>query len=152
MLKHILIYLFPLFVSVRHYLTQKLFVEENIIFYLLGFALLVYTHISSSKDKNTEKFFRKIYFVYTYFFLLYIFPEIDKYNIWHRNVGILNLSTSISTSIAIFIISFIIYITIISDFHISEISFGNANAAAQYFLKQLKEFDVVSITGCTGSS
>jgi|GEM_PF-5110764 len=97
MLKHILIYLFPLFVSVRHYLTQKLFVEENIIFYLLGFALLVYTHISSSKDKNTEKFFRKIYFVYTYFFLLYIFPEIDKYNIWHRNVGILNLSTSIST-------------------------------------------------------
>ena len=27
-----------------------------------------------------------------------------------------------------------------------------ANAAAQYFLKQLKEFDVVSITGGTGSS
>ncbi|WP_242860834.1 hypothetical protein [Defluviitalea phaphyphila] len=88
----------------------------------------MYVYLICIYDKNNkiEGIIRKIYFIYTYFFLLYIFPKIsEEYNIWEGNGGIFNLNEIVSTAVVIFIISVIIYIIVISDFNISEISFGN---------------------------
>lgn len=124
----ILLYLFPVFITAAHLVKQTEFFRGNWIFYVIGFGLLVYTHISycGNKNRKTENFVRKIYFLYTYFFILYVFPEINrKYAVWVGDGGISGLSAAVSTCIVIIIISFIVYITVISDFHISEISFGN---------------------------
>lgn len=123
-----LIYLFPIFVVVVHLCTQTAFIKENWIFYLLGFGLLLYVHLTyyNNKNKRIGDLVRKTYFLYTYFFLILIFPQInEKYNIWGENGGIFELNQMVSTGIVIFIISFILYIMVISDFHISQISFGN---------------------------
>ena len=89
---------------------------------------MLYVHLTyyNNKNKRIGDLVRKIYFLYTYFFLILIFPEInEKYNIWGENGGIFELNQMVSTGIVIFIISFILYIIVISDFHISQISFGN---------------------------
>ena len=124
------IYLFPLFVVMRHLFEENtfIFIKEYWILYLLGFGLLSYTYCFYyySKDEKIDNFIRKIYFIYTYFFILYVFPKINvKYNVWQKNEGIFKLNTEVSTVIVISIISFIIYIFVFLDFHISEISFGN---------------------------
>jgi len=127
--KLMLIYLYPAIIVIAHLFMQTSFIQENWFFYVMGISLLIYTHLSykKNKDKIMEYFVRKVYFIYTYFFLLYILPEVNgKYNIWGNNGGILNFNETVSTGIVIFTISFILYVTIISDFHISEVSLGNA--------------------------
>jgi len=126
---YILIYLFPLFVVAAHLHWHNQFIRNNYILYILGFGLLLYTNITYHIKKNnkTDELARKVYFIYTFFFLLYIFPEIiDGSILWGSTASIAQLSSVISPIIVIFIISFVIYITIISDFNISEISFGSA--------------------------
>lgn len=91
---------------------------------MLG-ALLIFTHIDFVKNKKRYKqqFIRKIYFIQTCFFIIFVSPD-AKYNIWENKEGIFNLSTEISTAIVIFAASFVLYLLIISDFYISEISVG----------------------------
>ena len=53
-----LIYFFPLLVVGIHLSRQTIFIEQNWIFYLLGFCLLFYIHFTyrHSKDKKIENF------------------------------------------------------------------------------------------------
>lgn len=101
---------------------------EHWFFYVFGFGLLVYTHIDflRNEEKENQHFVRKVYFLQTWFFLLFVFPDLStKYNIWGSGNGFLGLNKIASTGIVIFIVSFILYLVVISDFHVSEISFGN---------------------------
>jgi len=126
-----------------HYFTENNFFEENRPLYIVGFGLLIYTFFNYyySENSKREHFIRKVYFIYTYFFIIFIYPKVlynnDSYNLWANNGGILNFNTTASVCIIIAIISFLIYLFIISDFHISEVSLGNAFGNAK--VSMLKE-------------
>lgn len=127
-LQFVLVYLFPAVVVLWHFVAYTEFLKENWIFYVFGFGLLFYTHYSYafSEDKKDQHFVRKVYFLQTCFFILFVFPELNtKYNLWKSGSSLFGLNEAASTGIMIFIIAFILYVAVISDFHISEISFGN---------------------------
>ncbi|WP_265444291.1 hypothetical protein [Acetivibrio straminisolvens] len=141
--KQIILCIFPLFIVGMHYFTENNFFEENRPLYIVGFGLLIYTFFNYyySENSKREHFIRKVYFIYTYFFIIFIYPKVlynnDSYNLWANNGGILNFNTTASVCIIIAIISFLIYLFIISDFHISEVSLGNAFGNAK--VSMLKE-------------
>lgn len=71
-----------------------------------------------------------------------VFPDLQgKYNIWGSNSGIFGLNEVASSAIMIFLIAFVIYIVVISDFHISEVSFGNTKIS---MLKEKYDEEVTS--------
>lgn len=125
-----LFYLFPVFASVKPLFVkrQRKFIFEYWIFYIIGFVLLVYTHVNYFNAKDKDKFVWKMYFVQTYFFIMYISSEIDKFRIWQGDGGILNLNATISTCIFFLVAAYVIYVFIFSNLHISisQISLGNA--------------------------
>lgn len=91
------------------------------------FFLLAWTHYDycQNRDKSRQNFKRKFYFIYAIFAILYLVLRIGKYDIWQNSsVTIFNLNTKIASSIVLGIISYIIYLLVISDFNISEISFA----------------------------
>lgn len=121
-MRSVLVYLFPIFVVLWHLFKHTSFLLEHWVFYVFG--LLVYTYIDflRNEEKENQHFVRKVYFLQAWFFLLFVFPDLStKYNIWGSGNGFLGLNKIASTSIVIFIVSFILYLALISDFHVSEI-------------------------------
>lgn len=130
------IYLVPLILLT--YQLRHNILTQYIIFDLIGISLLVYTNISMIKNEkfqllDEQKIVRKLYFCFSYFFIIFITPFILNNN----TLSIGNMDPIISTYLLIVIIIFIIYISIISNNSISEISFGTASV--KMVKEQIKE-------------
>ena len=123
------VYIFPVFVFILHLAKYTSFVKEYWIIYIIGFALLVYSHVRYIKMRNDSPSdhadsIRRFYFNYVLFLLILILPKLNTYNFFCKDSGILGLSKGVSTCLLIIIFAFIIYLVIICDFHISEITIG----------------------------
>jgi len=113
-----------------HWYLQNASFEKYIIFYLGGFALLYYAYNRYEEDMGqffrTSNFVRRIYFIYVYFLLLFSYPFLKVLDIWaDNNKGIFGFNEKFSTVFVFFLFSLIVYLLIVSDFNISEISFKN---------------------------
>lgn len=122
----VLLYILPILIVVIHYFNYRSFIQNTLLLYFILFGAAFYIHFDYySNNKDKDLLLRKIYFFYTFSLIIGILPEINKLDIFRENTGIGNLSPTISTIIVIGIISFIIYLVLISNFQIKEISFGN---------------------------
>lgn len=112
--------------------------------YIVAFALLIYSHvknIKSKKPKDPSILMRRFYFTYVLFLLIFVLPELNKYNILDKDNSILGLSKTVSTSMILIGVSLVVYIVIISDVHISEVTIGKAKIS---MLKEKYEEEIVN--------
>lgn len=73
--------------------------------------------------------------------MIFILPDINKYSVLFKNASILGLSEKATTSLALLGGSLVVYLLIISDAHISEITIGNAKVS---MLKEKYEEEIIN--------
>ncbi|MFZ7120731.1 MAG: hypothetical protein ACOWWH_07250 [Eubacteriaceae bacterium] len=121
-MKILKIYFFPVLITLSHIFLDTEFIKNYWITYIVGFILLSYSYISCNDCDHKEIILRRFYFVYVYFLLLFISPQLNKYSF---NQQIFGLSMINTTYLILIICSSIIYLFVISDFNVSELSIGN---------------------------
>lgn len=139
-LKHICFYLIPVLILVFQYFQHPVFLRNYWFFYVPCFVFLIYTHFQYCSNKedeiklDNELFKRKFYFIYTCFCILFLIPQINT------KFTIFDLNTTLSKCILFGTAAFVLYLLIVSDFHIFEISFGETKISLLQ-QKYNKEFD-----------
>lgn len=128
-IKICLIYCFPIILFIYQLIKENDYIKSNWVLYLVGLALLTYCEYTNLKYKNNLESIikiRRFYFAFFYFILIMLSPIISSNNI---NIGsgtnTLGLTKISFTYLILFIIGIIIYILIISNSNITEISVGN---------------------------
>lgn len=126
-IKNSVFYIFPLVAIVYQYTIYPDFVNNFWILYLFGFILLIYSHYRylriNIEDRSIN--IRRFYFTYFIFLMILMYPEIEKVNLFSSNSGILGLSSVASVYLICLFCALIIYLIVISDLNIFEISIGN---------------------------
>ncbi len=125
----LLVYIFPIIVFVWQLKTEYSFVKSNWFIYIIGLGLLIYSHIryfEGKKDRSSDSsvYIRRFYFTYALFSFIVIMPNLDTLDFFTANKGIFGLSKNISTCLILLIFAFIVYLIIISDSQILEVSIG----------------------------
>lgn len=129
--KHLLFFVVPIFVILNHFIFHRDFLYLNWFVYMIGLLLLWYSYKTYLNEKNDNTLessytpYRKLYFNYVYFFILFLYPRLYKYNLFNAGNGIFGLNTTMTNCLIIFGVTLILYILIISDFRINELSIGN---------------------------
>lgn len=128
-LRCIYIYVFPAFILVYTYVTDRTLITDY--WYLYGVFLLslVYAHIgweSSSKKGFSDRLrVRKFFFAYFFMASVGLIPELGLTGLANAGSNKFGLDKSVFLILLIFTGAVLYYIFVISDFDITEISIGN---------------------------
>jgi hypothetical protein len=112
------------------------------VLYGIGFALLIFSHYKHcrlARDESRSIDIRRFYFIYFFFLMLLSYPVINKINVLQKNINILGLSNEASVYLIVFLAALIIYLFVISDLNISEVTIGNTKVT---MLKEKYEADI----------
>ncbi len=90
--------------------------------YVVNLVIIAYIFYRWKDSENSENT-RRLYYTLLLTIILYLIPNIKSMNMITKGLG--SLSIELTTIIIIFISAVIIYLLIISDAHISEVSIGN---------------------------
>ncbi|NLD47279.1 MAG: hypothetical protein GX660_08770 [Clostridiaceae bacterium] len=111
---------------------------------MAAFTLLVYSHLKTRKaykPSDPSILLRRFYFTYVMFLVIFILPDLNKYSVLFNNASFLGLSEKATASLVLLGGSLVVYILIISDAHISEITIGNAKVS---MLKEKYEEEIIN--------
>lgn len=141
-LKGVLFYLFPSLVLAFQIISYREFVKWYWMLYVIGFALLIYSHYRHCRparydDRSID--IRRFYFIYFIFLMILLYPEIHRFNIFQNNTGVLGLSNAASIYLIVFMAALVIYFIVISDLNISEVTIGKTKVT---MLKDKYEEDI----------
>ena len=139
----ILIYFAPVVITIVYCFIELEHIKNIWLFIMMGFAFLIqcesYNNKVVDKQQNNSIIKRKFYFTYFYFFLLFVYPVLVEFPLTNGNNGLYGINDLAIWYVVIMLLGLLVYIFIISDAYISEISMGKAKVT---MLKEKFEKDL----------